>query len=126
MFYNVPQPSVMKQKAFVYALIVCLIFSWVITWVNIYKTRNQGKQNDATIEYFKKEKASIIQAKKFNIDKLLKQNQLLESHISKSKQTIDSLNKVKQDVRIVYIEKINKIKNLNANQIVNYWTNELK
>lgn len=126
MFDNTQQPVIDSKKAFIYSLVVCLILSWVIMLINTYKTRNHIKQNDSTIEYFKKEKDSIIQAKKLNIEKLLKQNQFLESHISKSKQTIDSLNKVKQEIKIVYREKINEIKSLNANQIVNYWDNELK
>jgi hypothetical protein len=69
---------------------------------------------------------NIIEVNQKQIEYLTKLNLKKDIEILKSKKTIDSLNMIKQEIKIIYRDKINKVKNLNANQLVNYWTNELK
>lgn len=45
--------------------------------------------------------------------------------IDQSNVKIDSLNKIKSKVNVIYINKVKQIKDFNSNQLVNYFNEEL-
>jgi len=72
------------------------------------------------------EKDSIIKAKNKDILYLLEVNKKKQAIIDKAFNSIDSLQKQKQKIKIVYKKRKDKIKELNSAELENYWKDEIK
>jgi hypothetical protein len=103
------------------AFLVCLYFL-----ISVYIQKRDLEQfRDNSMEKLKNEKKELIKRNYEFIDSLKGNILQYELEIKKANSTIDSLKNRKVNIRYIYIEKIKEIKELDANSLNNYWTNEL-
>lgn len=116
-----------------------ILLKWVIviaSFLILFLVSMYSKQNDKMKVYFKlnktmidkyhREKDSLIKIKNNNILYLIDANEKKQLIIEKAFNSIDSLQKQKQKIKIVYKIKTEKIKNLNSSELVKYWKDEIK
>ena len=116
-----------------------ILLRWVVvifTFLTLFLVGVLMKQNDKMNTYFAlnknliktyaREKDSIIEVKTKDISYLLELNKKKQSIIDKAFNSIDSLQKEKNRIKIVYKERKDKIKELNNDELENYWKDEIK
>lgn len=116
-----------------------ILLRWVIvifTFLTLFLVGVLMKQNDKMNTYFElnksliktyaREKDSIIEVKNKDILYLLELNKKKQAIIDKAFNSIDSLQKEKNRIKIVYKERKDKIKELNNDELENYWKDEIK
>lgn len=116
-----------------------ILLKWVIviaSFLILFLVSMYSKQNDKMKVYFKlnktmidkyhREKDSLIKIKNNNILYLIDANEKKQLIIEKAFNSIDSLQKQKEKIKIVYKIKTEKIKNLNSSELVKYWRDEIK
>lgn len=116
-----------------------ILLKWVIviaSFLILFLVSMYSKQNDKMKVYFKlnktmidkyhREKDSLIKIKNNNILYLIDANEKKQLIIEKAFNSIDSLQKQKEKIKIVYKIKTEKIKNLNSSELVKYWKDEIK
>ena len=116
-----------------------ILLRWVVvifTFLTLFLVGVLMKQNDKMNTYFAlnknliktyaREKDSIIEVKTKDISYLLELNKKKQRIIDKAFNSIDSLQKEKNRIKIVYKERKDKIKELNNDELENYWKDEIK
>lgn len=102
------------------SLLVCLYFI-----ISLFKqNKDLEKLRDNSIEELKKEKEQMIDANYKYIDSLKNQIKKYDVIIKNANLTIDSLENRKDEIKIVYIERIKEIRQFNSTELNNYWSNE--
>jgi predicted AAA+ superfamily ATPase len=89
--------------------------------MNNYFELHKGLMNKYT-----KEKDSLIEVKSKDIKYLLELNKKKQIVIDKAVYLIDSLQKEKNKIKIVYKDRKDKIKELNSVELEKYWKDEIK
>jgi hypothetical protein len=89
--------------------------------MNNYFELHKGLMNKYT-----KEKDSLIEVKNKDIAFLFELNKKKQVIIDKAVYSIDSLQKEKNKIKIVYKDRKNKIKELNSIELEKYWKGEIK
>lgn len=114
-----------KKIAATLFIIVVILLS-----INLIRIFSEMKNNDRLLEYYidrqKRESDSIIALKQKRIQKLLKDVRSLNLKIQAAQTKIDSLNKEKQRIQYVFINKLKEIDKYDAKQLEEYWKNEFK
>lgn len=90
------------------------------------KLSNQYEINKKLLEDYAKEKDSIIKFKNKEIKDLLDLNAKKQIIIDKAFVVIDSLQKEKDRIKIVYKKRKGDIEELTDVELENYWKNEIK
>lgn len=90
------------------------------------KLSNQYEINKKLLENYAKEKDSIINFKNKEIKDLLDLNAKKQRIIDKAFVVIDSLQKEKDRIKIVYKKRKSDIEELTNVELENYWKNEIK
>lgn len=115
-----------KEKTIIYILLaivsLCIVFI-VIGKVSEVKYKRYYKNQ---IESLKSDKNALIEKSKRDIQFLRNDNKKKDAIIKIATMKIDSLDKVKQQVKIKYVIKYKEIEKFNSEQIKNYWENEFK
>jgi hypothetical protein len=68
----------------------------------------------------------IIKDKEQQIEYLIKRNALTDIEIKRKQKSIDSLEAIKKQVQVIYIDNVKAIRGFNAKQLENYFRNEIK
>jgi hypothetical protein len=121
--------EIFKQQLFKVATWVLLLGCLLLVLQTCSKQRQINKLEgvlETQIETIKKQKDSIIKSKLSQIDSLNIANKILVQKIDVSKSKVDSLEKIKRQVRIIYKGKIKEIEGFNGDELKNYWEDELK
>jgi len=90
------------------------------------KLSNQYEINKKLLEDYAKEKDSIIKFKNKEIKDLLDLNAKKQIIIDKAFVVIDSLQKEKDRIKILYKKRKSDIEELTNVELENYWKNEIK
>jgi hypothetical protein len=107
-------------KAFFFLVIIILIAT------NVNQCNSTKNQNQYYIDKLNARSKKEIEQRELHIKKLSKIIEYKDKLIKKTKSSIDSLEKVKDKIEYVYINKIQQINNYNSQQLENYWKDEIK
>jgi len=102
------------------------LFVFIIMIFKVYHEKNELRSiNNKLLKKQRKHSEYIIGIKKKQIDSL--QQELIRSEylIDESLNAINDLQNEKRKVEKVYVEKVNKINTFDANQLKNYFDEEL-
>lgn len=103
-------------------LLVSLYFNWSLN----RKNKELRNFKDDTLEKLKADKDSIIQARELRIDSLLIDNKIKDGIIADAQTAYDSLQTVKDSIRVVFKYKYNEMDGFTSKDIENYWKDEFK
>lgn len=106
-----------------FVLVIILIVFMTITKISEFRYKKEYRNKVKSLENEKKE---LIEQSEKKILLLNRDNRLKDEIIKNAYVTIDSLEKVKQQVEIRYIIKYKQIDKFNSEQVKNYWENEFK
>ena len=115
-----------KERFFLSLLIITIILSSIFMLQSYSSNRRLKKLYESEIQKTKKKYLEDIRKREENIQNLLNKNKEQDEVIKKAKNSIDSLQKVKNRVEIKYKWKYKEIELYNTEQIKNYWKNEFK
>ena len=111
------------------AITLCIVVM-IFLGINLLRIFSDIKKNDRIIEYYidqqRKESDSIIKARQNRIRELIREVYQLDRKIKIAETKIDSLNKEKQRIQYVFINKLKEIDKYDAKQLEEYWKNEFK
>ena len=120
----------LNDKFMFKAVLILFCFILIIAFKFFYnqnqKLDNQYQINKKLLEEYAKEKDSIINFKNKEIKDLLDLNAKKQIVIDKAFSVIDSLQKEKDRIKIVYAKRKRDIEELTDVQLENYWKNEIK
>jgi hypothetical protein len=120
----------LNDKFLFRAALILFCFILIIGFKFFYnqnqKLESQYQINKKLLEDYAKEKDSVIKAKNKEIADLLNVNSQKQKVIDKAFVVIDSLQKEKERIRIVYKKRKGDIEELNGAELENYWKNEIK
>jgi hypothetical protein len=120
----------LNDKFMFRAALVLFCFILIVGFKFFYnqnqKLENQYQVNKKLLESYAKEKDSIIKSKNKEIQDLLNVNAQKQKIINKAFVVIDSLQKEKDRIRIVYKKRKGDIEELTNVELENYWKNEIK
>lgn len=120
----------LNDKFLFRAALVVFCFILIIGFKFFYnqnqKLETQYQINKKLLEEYAKEKDSIINFKNKEIKDLLDLNAKKQIVIDKAFSVIDSLQKEKDRIKIVYAKRKGDIEELTDVQLENYWKNEIK
>lgn len=109
------------------------LFSIVVIIFLIFKLIQSNSEKNIAyrisqkqIELLKENSEELIRSKERQIEYLIQRNAATDIEIKKKQKTIDSLNSLKKEVQVVYVNNIRKIKEFKAKELENYWKNEIK
>lgn len=109
------------------------LFSIVVIIFLIFKLIQSNSEKNIAyritqkqIELLKENSEELIRSKERQIEYLIQRNAATDIEIKKKQKTIDSLNSLKKEVQVVYVNTIRKIKEFKAKELENYWKNEIK
>jgi hypothetical protein len=106
-------------------IVLWILIFFILFSLNQWNRNYQLKREISKIrKEMKKDLEEQIKKRELIIDKLRKDNDFKRSEIDKMNYTIDSLNKVKSKIKIKYVNIVVDIKNMDAEQIKNYWNEE--
>jgi hypothetical protein len=106
--------------------IVVIVFL-IITIFSLNNQKNSAYRiTKNQIDVLKERSDNLIKSKERQIDYLIKRNVLIDLEIKKKQKLIDSLEKVKKTIQVVYINNVKEIREFNAKQLENYFRNEIK
>lgn len=106
------------------------ILIWVIIIFSLFLITQCGRNHQLKKDVsnirkeLKNDYEESIKKRELVIDSLRKDNQLKRYEIDKMNIKIDSLDKVKNKIRIKYLDKINDIKEMDSEEIKKYWHEE--
>lgn len=106
-----------------FVLVIILIVFMTITKISEFRYKKEYRNKVKSLENEKKE---LIEQSEKKILLLNRDNKIKDEIIKNAYVTIDSLEKVKQQVEIRYIIKYKQIDKFNSEQVKNYWENEFK
>jgi hypothetical protein len=120
----------LNDKFMFKAVLILFCFILIIGFKFFYnqneKLSNQYEINKKLLENYAKEKDSIIKFKNKEIKDLLDLNAKKQIIIDKAFVVIDSLQKEKDRIKIVYKKRKGDIEELTDVELENYWKNEIK
>ena len=120
----------LNDKFLFRAALILFCFILIIGFKFFYnqnqKLESQYQINKKLLEDYAKEKDSVIKAKNKEIADLLNVNSQKQKVIDKAFVVIDSLQKEKERIRIVYKKRKGDIEELSGVELENYWKNEIK
>lgn len=120
----------LNDKFLFRAALILFCFILIIGFKFFYnqnqKLESQYQINKKLLEDYAKEKDSVIKAKNKEIVDLLNVNSQKQKVIDKAFVVIDSLQKEKERIRIVYKKRKGDIEELSGAELENYWKNEIK
>ena len=116
--------TLLKLLGIISLILVIYLVSVLISQKN--KMDNYFELHKGLIDKYKKEKDSLIEIKNKDIVFLLEQNKKKQAVIDEAIYSIDSLQKEKNKIKIVYKDRKDKIKELNSIELEKYWKDEIK
>ena len=116
--------TLLKLLGVISLILVIYLVSVLISQKN--KMDNYFELHKGLIDKYKKEKDSLIEIKNKDIVFLLEQNKKKQAVIDEAIYSIDSLQKEKNKIKIVYKDRKDKIKELNSIELEKYWKDEIK
>ena len=109
------------------AVLVWIMFAFLLFLVNQCTANNKLKEEVSKIrKELKTDYEEKIKKRELIIQKLEKDNQLKKIEIDKMNNRIDSLDKVKSKIQIKYVNRIKEIKNMDSENIKDYWHGQFK
>ena len=106
-------------------ILLWVLVIFVLLSLNQWSRNYQLKREISKIrKEMKKDLEEQIKARELVIQKLRKDNDFKRSEIEKMNQKIDSLEKVKNKIKIKYVDIVKDINDMDAEQIKNYWDEE--
>lgn len=109
------------------AVLVWIMLVFMIFLVNQCSANSKLKSEVSKIrKELKTDYEEKIKKRELIIQKLEKENQLKKIEIDKMNNRIDSLDKVKSKIQIKYVNRIHEIKNMDSENIKNYWHGQFK
>ena len=115
-----------KEKTIIYILLTLVSLCLVFIVIGRFSERKYKRYYKEQIESLKKEKNDLIQKSNKRIEILRNDNRKKDLIIKSAYTKIDSLEKVKQKVKIKYEIKYKEIEKFNSEQVKKYWENEFK
>jgi hypothetical protein len=116
--------TLLKLLGIISLILVIYLVSVLIGQKN--KMDNYFQLHKGLIDKYKKEKDSLIEIKNKDIVFLLEQNKKKQFVIDEAIYSIDSLQKEKNKIKIVFKDRKDKIKELNSVELEKYWKDEIK
>ena len=116
--------TLLKLLGVISLILVIYLVSVLISQKN--KMDNYFELHKGLIDKYKKEKDSLIEIKNKDIVFLLEQNKKKQAVIDEAIYSIDSLQKEKNKIKIVFKNRKDKIKELNSVELEKYWKDEIK
>lgn len=114
------------DKIYRLAVTLCL-FYFVLKFISLTIEKNDSyKLNKKYIQLFQRQRQKLISDSQKRIHWLEYQNEQNSMKVLEQYKTIDSLEKVKQRINYVYLDKSKKINDFNSKQLENYFRNEFK
>lgn len=114
----------LKWLVVIFTILLVYLFSVLVGQNN--KMHDYFELNKGLIRKYAKEKDSLIEVKNKEIAILIELNNQRQIKIEKALDVIDSLQKEKNKIKIVYKDRKGKIKELNSDELEKYWKDELK
>lgn len=111
------------DKIFRACLIVVVV---VLALLNIRQCANSDSRNKYYIEKLNARSKNEIELRELHIKKLTNTIAYKDKLIREARLSIDSLEKVKGRVEIVYINRVQQISTFTSKQLENYWKDEIK
>jgi hypothetical protein len=106
-------------------ILLWVLVIFVLLSLNQWSRNYQLKREISKIrKEMKKDLEEQIKARELVIQKLRKDNDFKRGEIEKMNQKIDSLEKVKNKIKIKYVDIVKDINDMDAEQIKNYWDEE--
>lgn len=116
--------TLLKLLGVISLILVIYLVSVLISQKN--KMDNYFELHKGLIDKYKKEKDNLIEIKNKDIVFLLEQNKKKQAVIDEAIYSIDSLQKEKNKIKIVFKNRKDKIKELNTGELEKYWKDEIK
>ena len=116
--------TLLKLLGVISLILVIYLVSVLISQKN--KMENYFELHKGLIDKYKKEKDNLIEIKKKDIVFLLEQNKKKQAVIDEAIYSIDSMQKEKNKIKIVFKNRKDKIKELNTGELEKYWKDEIK
>ena len=116
--------TLLKLLGVISLILVIYLVSVLISQKN--KMDNYFELHKGLIDKYKKEKDSLIEIKNKDIAFLLELNKKKQAVIDEAIYSIDSLQKEKNKIKIVFKNRKDKIKELNTGELEKYWKDEIK
>ena len=107
-------------RAFFLAVIIALVIT------NVRQCMKSNSKNQYYIDKLNARSKNEIELRELHIKKLTNTIAYKDKLIRQARLSIDSLEKVKGRVEIVYINKVQQINTFNSKQLENYWKDEIK
>ena len=114
----------LKWVVVIFIILVVYLVGVLVSQKN--KMDTYFELNKGLIEKYAKEKDSLIEVKNKEITILLELNKKRQIKIEKALDVIDSLQSVKNKIKIVYKDRKGEIKELNSGELEKYWKDEIK
>ena len=112
-------------KILYFSVLVTVIIIFGYFYYTVSSENKELKESfNSNIERIKMEKDSIINSTQIRIDSVNLLNVPLHNKIENLIFELDSIGRVKQSIRIIYIDKLKQIDSFQNEQILNYWKSE--
>ena len=107
------------------AILIWVVLIFLMFLVNQCSRNNQLKREMSKMrKELKTDYEERTKKRELIIQRLQKDNQLKKMEIDRMNDKIDSLDKVKNKIKIKYIDRIQEIKVMDSEKIKNYWNGE--
>ena len=107
-------------RVFFFVVIIALIIT------NMRQCAKSDGKNKYYIDKLNSRSKNEIELRELHIKKLTRTIEYKDALINKARLSIDSLEKVKGRVEIVYINRVQQINTFNSKQLENYWKDEIR
>ena len=112
-------------RFFGWFLAIFLILSVGFNISQYFQNRKLKNEQQTELDRIKAEKDSVIHANELAIDSLLINLNAKDQIIEFSEGKIDSLQKARDSIKVIYKTKLVEVENFNSNELEDYWRNEL-
>jgi uncharacterized membrane protein YfhO len=107
------------------AILIWVVLIFLMFLVNQCSRNNQLKREMSKMrKELKTDYEERIKKRELIIQRLQKDNQLKKMEIDRMNDKIDSLDKVKNKIKIKYVDRIQEIKFMDSEKIKNYWNGQ--
>ena len=108
-------------------ILIWIVLAFFLFSINQFNSNRKLKKEISEIrKELKNDYEKKIKNRELIIKRLEKDNQLKKIEIDKMNNRIDSLDKVKSKIQIKYVNRIQEIKNMDSENIKNYWHGQFK
>lgn len=108
-------------------LLLWIIFIFFLFSINQCNSKNKLEKDIVNIrKELKNDYEQQIKKREVIIDTLKKDNQVKKKEIKRITDRIDSLDRTKIKIEIKYVNRIKQIKNMDSENIKNYWYEEFR